>query len=81
MQLDMTPCNWTPGFWFNWSGSTNSGVTNRFQVSRCTNLLEQSWQVVASNLARSGTGTNLWSDTNAFNLLPRAFYRITTLSQ
>ena len=67
-----------PGCWFDWSGSTGSGATNNFEIYRRTNLMAGNWQVVVSNLTRSGTGTNLWTDTNMF---PRAFYRVAAPNQ
>jgi hypothetical protein len=59
-----------------WSGAT--GPTNDFKVYRNTNLVAGSWQVVAPNIVRSGTGTNLWTDTNVF---PQAFYRVAAPNQ
>jgi hypothetical protein len=61
---------------FSWSGS--SGATNSFKVYRSTNLVAGSWQLVAPSIARSGTGTNLWTDTNVFQ---QAFYRVATPNQ
>jgi hypothetical protein len=54
-----------------WSGATD--VTNNFAMYRRTNLLAGSWQLVAPGIVRSGTGTNMWIDTNLF---PQAFYRV-----
>jgi hypothetical protein len=48
-------------------------VTNNFAMYRRTNLLAGSWQLVAPGIVRSGTGTNMWIDTNLF---PQAFYRV-----
>jgi hypothetical protein len=61
---------------FSWSGAT--GATNNFLVYRCTNLLIGNWQLVAPSIGRSGTGTNVWTDTNVF---PQAFYRVATPNQ
>jgi hypothetical protein len=61
---------------FSWSGSTSA--TNNFKVYRCTNLVAGGWQVVAPSIIRSGTGTNVWVDTNVFK---EAFYRVTSQSQ
>jgi hypothetical protein len=57
---------------FSWSGA--SGATNDFNVYRCTNLVVGIWLLAAPGIARSGTGTNVWTDTNVF---PQAFYRVT----
>jgi hypothetical protein len=54
-----------------WSAAT--GATNSFKMYRSTNLVTASWQLIAASIARSGTGTNLWNDTNVF---PQAFYRV-----
>ena len=61
------------GCCFSWSGA--AGAANNFNVYRSTNLLAGSWQLVAPDIARSGTGTNAWTDTNLF---PQAFYRVAT---
>jgi hypothetical protein len=66
----------SPGCWFNWCGTP--GATNSFKVYRCTNLMAGNWQLVAPNVARSGNGTNLWTDTNVFQ---RAFYRVAVPAQ
>ena len=63
----------TPGYWLDWSGATGTGATNSFKVYRSTDLVAGNWQLVAPDIARSVTGTNLWTDTNVF---PRAFYRV-----
>jgi hypothetical protein len=56
---------------FSWCGTT--GKTNNFEVYRRTNLVAGIWQLVAPGIVRSGTGTNLWTDTSVF---PQAFYRV-----
>jgi hypothetical protein len=56
-----------------WYATPNSGVTTGCRIYRCTDLMAPAWQLVASNLTRSGTGTNLWTDPNVF---PQAFYRV-----
>jgi hypothetical protein len=61
---------------FSWSGSP--GATNSFKVYRSTNLVAGGWQLIAPSIARSGTGTNLWTDTNVFQ---QAFYRVAALNQ
>ena len=66
------------GCWFDWSGATGADATNNFEVYRRTNLVTGNWQLVAPGVARSGTGTNLWTDTNVF---PQAFYRVATPNQ
>jgi trimeric autotransporter adhesin len=58
----------------NWFGTTNSGVTNGFRMYRGTNLLRDTWSLVASNLTRSATGTNTWTDPSP-PLSPLIFYR------
>jgi hypothetical protein len=63
---------------FTWNGATGASATNSFKVYRCTNLMAGNWQLVAPNIARSGTGTNIWTDTNVF---PQAFYRVATPNQ
>jgi hypothetical protein len=45
-----------------WYGTTNSGVTNGFKIYRNTNLVSGSWQLIGSNITRSGSGTNTWTD-------------------
>jgi len=70
MSVGSTGCS------FSWSGATDK--TNNFEVYRRTNLVAASWQLIAASIARSGTGTNLWADTNVF---PRAFYRVATPNQ
>jgi hypothetical protein len=57
-----------------WYGTTNSGVTNGFRMYRSTNLLSGSWQLVASNLTRTASGTNTWMDSLP-PPSPRIFYR------
>jgi hypothetical protein len=57
-----------------WYGTTNSGVTNGFDMYRSTDLLSGVWQRVASNLTRSATGTNAWKDL-APPASPWRFYR------
>jgi hypothetical protein len=64
------------GYSFSWCGTT--GATNNFQVYRRTNLVAANWQLIAPSIARSGTGTNLWTDTNVFQ---QAFYRVATPNQ
>jgi formylglycine-generating enzyme required for sulfatase activity len=59
---------------FTWYGTTNSGVTNSFKVYRSTNLLSGSWQLVGSNITRSATGTNAWTDGSP-PASPSIFYR------
>jgi hypothetical protein len=61
---------------FSWCGA--AGATNSFKVYRSTNLIAGGWQLVAPNIARSGTGTNIWTDTNVF---PQAFYRVAAPNQ
>lgn len=57
-----------------WLGSTNSGNFTLFTIHRSTNLLSNVyWVPVASNLARSPSGTNTWYDTNPPS--GRAYYR------
>jgi hypothetical protein len=64
-------------FWFSWYVTPNAGVTNSFQIYRCTNLVSANWQLIASNLAPSGTGTNTWTEPSPFT---QAFYRVAVLS-
>ena len=57
-----------------WVGTTNSGVFTEYSVYRSTNMLNPSgWVLVASNLARSASGTNYWYDTTPPGT--NAFYR------
>jgi hypothetical protein len=70
MSVGSTGCS------LSWSGSTSA--TNNFKMYRSTNLTVAGWQLVAPSIARSGTGTNLWTDTNVF---PRAFYRVAVPAQ
>jgi formylglycine-generating enzyme required for sulfatase activity len=57
-----------------WYGTTNNGVTNRFEIYRNTNLLLGSWQLVGTNIARSTTGTNVWTD-SSLPSSPLIYYR------
>jgi hypothetical protein len=57
-------------YWF----ATDANDDSPFAVYRSTNLLDATgWVRVASNLVRSATGTNVWSDTTAPEDTP-AFY-------
>jgi len=42
--------------------TTNTGFTNALYIYRSTNLLMNPWYLAASNIARSNTGTNTWTD-------------------
>ena len=48
-----------------WLSSTNSGVFTTFTLYRATNLIEDVWTPIASNIVRDASGTNLWYDNNA----------------
>jgi hypothetical protein len=61
------------GCHLSWLGATSS--TNNFNMYRRTNLVAGSWQLVGPNIARSGTGTNTWTDPSVFQ---KAFYRVDT---
>jgi hypothetical protein len=58
-----------------WLGGLNSSNFTPYMMMRSTNLMEANsgWWMVASNLARSVTGTNEWLDTAPPT--PRAFYQ------
>jgi hypothetical protein len=62
-----------PGAGLKWYATADNGMTNGFRVYRCTNLTDASWQLVVSNLDRSATGTNAWTDTAA---PAKTFYRV-----
>jgi len=56
-----------------WYGTTNSGIYTDFIIDRCTNLSSYLWTPVGTN-SRSGSGTNVWTDSNPPVSGP-AFYR------
>ncbi|MCE9614962.1 MAG: hypothetical protein K8T26_11835 [Lentisphaerae bacterium] len=65
-----------------WLGSTNSGFTTTYSMYRATNMPATSfpngWILVATNIPRSATGTNLWFDPSPPAV--RSFYRPSLLT-
>jgi autotransporter-associated beta strand protein len=72
------PGSLAPGTGLKWYGTANEWSMTKYRVYRCTNLTAGGWQLVASNLTRSATGTNTWIDPGSFQ---KAFYRVTAPTQ
>ncbi len=63
-----------------WSGTTNSGVTTPFQMSRATNLSSPAWNVITDTIPRASNGVNVWTDSVPASGT-QLFYRVAVPAQ